>query len=140
MNDYSIQAYGACRRGNADGQQQQSAAAQIVLLNAECAKLTEESSRLGEWNDKLTLQRDEACEQFDTHVAWASEQIATIERQVDALGEALYLMSGPLKASGFLDNGHNHRLYENVVEAFREIGWKDDHLEAEIARLNGGAS
>lgn len=68
----------------------------------------------------------EAREQFDAHVAWASDQVAMIEGQLDALGEALFLMSGPLRASGFLDNEENHRLYENVVAAFREVGWGGD--------------
>lgn len=68
----------------------------------------------------------EAREMFDLHVAWASDQVAMIEGQLDALGEALFLMSGPLQASGFLGNDENHRLYENVVAAFREIGWGGD--------------
>jgi len=70
----------------------------------------------------------EAREQFDLHVAWAAEYQATIERQLDVLGEALFLMSGPLRASGFLNDDENHRLYENVVSAFREVGWIPDSL------------
>jgi len=77
-------------------------------------------------SDKLLLA--EAREQFDLHVAWAAEYQATIERQLDVLGEALYLMSGPLRASGFLNDDENHRLYENVVAAFRDVGWIPDSL------------
>ncbi len=78
--------------------------------------------------DKLAavaLERDEARAQFDEHVAWASDRAAIVEAQLDKLGEALYLMSGPLRASGFLDNDENHRLYENVVAAYREVGWAE---------------
>ena len=116
MTDYALKAYQACLHGNADPQQQQSAASQIILLRAEVGRASRDYN--------------EAREMFDLHVAWASDQAAVIERQVDALGEALYLMSGPLKASGFLDNEENHRIYENVVAAFREIGWVTDDAES----------
>lgn len=79
-----------------------------------------------EANARLTLEVEEARAQFDTHVAWASDQMKMIEAQVDALGEALYLLSGPLRAVGFLETDEHHRLYENVVAAYREIGWGGD--------------
>ncbi len=94
--------------------------------------MTNELAVLADRVEGLTLERDEAREQFDLHVKWPSDQIGMVEQQVDVLGEKLYLMSGPLRASGFLDSGENHRLYEDVVAAFREIGWKEDPLVTAI--------
>lgn len=65
---------------------------------------------------------------YDEHVGTPCAQIRwqqdrdTINAQVDALGEALYLLSGPLAASGFLQEQAHHQAYEQVFARFQAIG------------------
>lgn len=44
---------------------------------------------LAEENERLKIERDEAREQFDSHVAWASDQQAAAEARAIAAEEAL---------------------------------------------------
>lgn len=44
------------------------------------------------------------------------------DAQVTALGEALFMLSGLLRMSGFLKDEANHAAYEKVVSAFQGIG------------------
>ena len=98
------------------------------------AELSAERLRAEQAEQKLA----EAKEQFDLHVVWASDCSAAVERQIEALGEALYRLSGPLRSSGFIENSDNHQLYEAVVAAFREIGWKPDPLDEAIRSAASG--
>lgn len=50
--------------------------------------------------------------------AQLTEELDALNRKVDVLGEKLYLLSGLLRAAGFLDKPDHHAAYEAVVAAF----------------------
>ena len=58
------------------------------MLN-HCHKAATMLRALADENERLKLQRDEAREQFDKHVAWASDQQAAAEARAIAAEEAL---------------------------------------------------
>ena len=60
---------------------------------------------LSEENERLKIERDEAREQFDSHVAWASDQQAAAEARAIAAEEALKPFAyAAFEADGYPDN------------------------------------